>query len=280
MEVLIENFWYDILLAIISAILGSILGVIIPKLLKNDVKTCDVSIDKQLVFTQIHIEQNQYIYSNPTQKVTVIRKLQKGQGMSGGEILAVYVIGSLFLIYGFLRFESQISFIILVMTVLLESTFLTTSYVVTKRYYIDASLKNILLFNIFATVCSPILLYLMKKPLMGQVVNKGEILNKINNEGVFSLLFDVDTYGFLLYQALGVIILFGFMLFTMIGTLHILSMVNLTLENRLIKVWRWLYKKTFGFCSSASFYIGFGGLLLVMSFLFVSGTLAEFLNRI
>lgn len=279
-EVLMENFWYDILLAIISAILGTFFGVIIPKLLKSDEKTCAFSVDKQLVFARIHVEQNQYIYNNPAHKVTVVRNSQKGQGMSGGEMLAVYVIGSLLLIYGFLRFESQISLIILIMTVLLESTFLTTAYMVTKKYYIDASIKSILLFNIFSTVCSPILLYLMKKPLMGQFVNKGEILNTINNEGIISLLFNVNAYGFLLYQALGVLILFGFMFFTMIGTLHILSMVNLTLQNRLIKVWRWLYKKTLGFCNSVGFYIGFGGLLLVMSFLFVSGILAELLNRI
>ena len=61
-EVLMENFWYDILLAIISAILGSFLGVIIPKLLKSDEKTCAFSVDKQLVFARIHVEQNQYIY--------------------------------------------------------------------------------------------------------------------------------------------------------------------------------------------------------------------------
>lgn len=273
-----ESFWYDLLLAIISAVLGAILGVIIPKLLKGDKEDSTLRVDKQLIFAQIHIEQNQYIYNESTSPKTVSNNSSNGQGMSGGEILVVYVIGSLFLIYGFLKFESQISNVILIMTVLLESTFLTTSYVVTKKYYIDKSIRSILIFNIFATFCSPVLLYLMKKPLINSSVNKEMILNTISNDGVFSLLSDVNAYGFLLYQAIGVIILFGFMLFTVIGTVHILSMVNLALENRLTKVWRWLYKKTLRFCNSVGFYIGFGILLLIMSFLFVSGILASILK--
>lgn len=278
MGITIENFWYDLLLAIISAVLGAIFGVIIPKLLKSDKNDNTIRVDKQLIFAQIHIEQNQYIYNKSAASKTVFHNSSNGQGMSGGEILVTYMIGSLFLIYGFLRFESQISNVILIMTVLLESTFLTTSYVVTKMYYIDKSIRSILIFNIFATFCSPVLLYLMKNPLTNSFVNKEIILSTISNDGVFSLLSDVSVYGFLLYQAIGVIILFGFMLFTLIGTVHILSMVNLALESRLTKIWRWMYKKTLGFCNSVGFYISFGILLLVMSFLFVSGILASVLK--
>lgn len=278
MEIIIENFWYDLLLAFISSVLGAVLGVIIPKLLKSDKKDSEIRVDKQLIFAQIHIEQNQYIYNRPSSPKTVSHNSSKGQGLSGGEIVVVYVICSLFLIYGFLRFETQISNVILIMTVLLESTFLTTSYLVSKKYYIDKSIRSILIFNIFATFCSPVLLYLMKNPITNSFVNKEVILNTIRSDGLFSLLSDVNVYGFLLYQAIGVIILFGFMLFTLIGTIHIMSMVNLALENRLIKVWRWLYKKTLGFCNSVGFYISFGILLLVVSFLFVSGILASFLK--
>lgn len=278
MESTIENFWYDLLLAIISAVLGAFFGVIIPKLLKNNKKDSAVSVEKQLVFAQIHIEQNQYINNYPTTPQKNSQSSTNGQGMSGGEILVAYGIGSLFLIYVFLRFESQISSAILIMTVLLESAFLTTAYMVTKKCYVDRSIKSILIFNIFATVCVPILLYLMKNPIKNAFVNKEAILNTINSDGVFSLLHDVNAYGFLLYQAIGIIILLGFMLFMMIGTVHILSMINLALESRLTGAWRWLYKKTLGFCNSAGFYIGFGILLLVISFLFVSGILASILK--
>lgn len=275
MESTIENFWYDLLLTIISAVLGAFFGVIIPKLLKNNKKDSAVSVEKQLVFVQIHIEQNQYINNNHTMPQKNSQPSANGQGMSGGEILVAYGMGSLFLIYFFLRFESQISSAILIMTVLLESAFLTTAYMVTKKCYVDRPIKSVLIFNIFATVCVPILLYLLKNPIKNAFVNKEMILNTINNDGVFSLLHDVNAYGFLLYQAIGIIILLGFMLFTMIGTVHILSMVNLALESRLTRAWRWLYKKTLGFCNSAGFYIGFGILLLVISFLFVSGVLAS-----
>lgn len=272
----IEKFLYDLLLAIISAVLGAIVGVVIPKLLKKDKTDSTIKVDKQLIFAQIHIEQKQYIHNESASPKTIPHNSSKGQSVSGGEILILYVIGSLFLIYGFLKFEVQISNVILIMTVLLESTFLTTSYVVTKKYYVDKSMRSILIFNIIATFCLPILLYLMKCPLTNSFVNKEIILNTISNDGVFSLLADVNAFGFLLYQALGAIILFGFMLFTLIGTVHILSMINLALDNRLTKVWRCLYKKTLVFCNSVRFYISFGILLLVLSFLFVSGILASF----
>lgn len=272
MEITIENFLYDLILTIISSVLGAALGIIIPKLMKcEDV----VKVDKQLVFAQIHIEQNQYIYNAPTTTKTISRDSSREQDIGGGERLAIYLIGSLVLIYAFLRFESQISRVILIFMVLLESIFLTTTCMVIKRDYVDKSIRSILAFNIFATICVPILLYLMKNPITNSSINKELILDKIAKEGVFSLLNDVGAYGFLLYQALGIIILFGFMLFTLSGTVHILSMINLSLGNRLIKVWQWLYKKTIRFCNSAGFYIVFGILLLALSFLFVSGILVS-----
>ena len=56
-----NNLWYDLFLAIVSAILGALFGVIIPKLLKDKTETPEIYVNKQLVFSQIHIEQKQYI---------------------------------------------------------------------------------------------------------------------------------------------------------------------------------------------------------------------------
>ena len=150
---------------------------------------------------------------------------------------------------------------------------MTTAYVIVKKYYVDKSIKLILLFNIFATICVPILLYLEKNPVTGLVVNKQEILYQAERN-VFSLLRDVDIFGFLLYQAIGVIIMGGFLAFTMIGLMHVLSMINLTLKNRFGQVWSWIFRKTLGFCKSVKFYMFVGIFLLVLSFLFVSGALS------
>lgn len=158
-----ESFWYDLLLAVISAILGAILGVIIPKLLKSEKKDSENRVDKQFIFTQIHIEQNQFINNKSVSGKTVVRNSSTGQGISWEEILVV-LIGMLFLIYGFLKFESQITNVILIMAVLLESTFLTTSYVLTKRYYIDKSMRGMLIFNIFSTLCLPVFIVSYEEP--------------------------------------------------------------------------------------------------------------------
>ncbi len=275
-----NNLWYDLFLAIVSAILGALFGVIIPKLLKDKKEMPEIHVDKQLVFSQIHIEQKQYMVNTVRYQKESSNSTNNSQSTSGGEIIIGYLIVALLLVFGFLKYEKQISTIILCTFVFLETTFLTTAYAAVKKYYVDKSIKSILLFNILATMGVPILLYLVKYPMMGQVVNKQEILRQAEMSGIFSLLSDVDIFGFLLYQALGVIILVGFMTFTLIGLMHVLSMINLTLKKRFGKMWSWIFRKTLGFCQSVAFYMFFGSFLLVLSFLFVSGVLSMLITQI
>lgn len=275
-----NNLWYDLFLAIVSAILGALFGVIIPKLLKDKKEMPEIHVDKQLVFSQIHIEQKQYMVNTVRYQKESSNSTNNSQSTSGGEIIIGYLIVALLLVFGFLKYEKQISTIILCTFVFLETTFLTTAYAAVKKYYVDKSIKSILLFNILATMGVPILLYLVKYPIMGQVVNKQEILRQAEMSGIFSLLSDVDIFGFLLYQALGVIILVGFMTFTLIGLMHVLSMINLTLKKRFGKMWSWIFRKTLGFCQSVAFYMFFGSFLLVLSFLFVSGVLSMLITQI
>lgn len=269
-----NNLWYDLFLATVSAILGALFGVIIPKLLKDKTETPETYVDKQLVFSQIHIEQKQYTVNTVNCQKQNSNSTNKSQSTSGGEIFFGVLVIAVLLVFGFLKYEREISTVILCTFVFLETTFLTTAYVIIKKYYVDKSIKLILLFNIFATIGVPILLYLEKNPITGLVVNKQELLHQAERNGMFSLLRDADTFGFLLYQAMGVIIMVGFLAFTMIGLMHVLSMINLTLRNRFGKVWSWIFRKTLGFCKSVKFYIFFGSFLLVLSFLFVSGILS------
>ena len=269
-----NNLWYDLFIATVSAILGALSGVIIPKLLKDKTQTSEIYVDKQMVFSQIHIEQKQYIVNTVDSQRRNSNSTNKSQSTSGGEMFFGVLAIAVLLVFGFLKYENGISKVILCTFVFLETTFLVITYVVVKKYYVDRSIKLILLFNIFATIGVPILLYLEKNPITGIVVNKQELLHQAERNGMFSLLRDVDTFGFLLYQAIGVIVMVGFLSFTMIGLMHVLSMINLTLRNRFGKVWSWIFRKTLGFCKSVKFYIFFGAFLLVLSFLFVSGILS------
>jgi len=273
-----NNFFYDFMLAIVSAIVGALFGFIIPKLLKkNEEQTVNI-IDKQLVFKQIHVEQNQYVYREAPKRREKNRKTSSSN--SGGEVFIIYVLGSLFLIYGYLKFEMEISRILIVLTVLLESAFITASINIMKKHCVDIKIKAILLFNIIATVGVPVLVYLMQYPIQGLLIDKKAVLDMIEQDGLISLLGNSDTYGFLLYQSIGVILIFGYILFVMLGTLHILSMANLALNSRLKKMWVWLYKRTIKFYNSCGWYIFFGIILLVISFLLVSGMLVALINNI
>lgn len=265
------NLWYDLSQAIISAILGALFGVLIPKLLK-DKKISDIHVDKQLILSQIHIEQKQYIVNTVESQRKNSNNANKSQSVSTGEIIILWLVVAVLLVYGFLKCEKKISIAILRAFVFLEMTFLTTAYIMVKKYCVDKAIKSILLFNILATTGVPILLYLEQNPITGQVVNKQEILHQVDISRI--LLSDGELFGFLLYQAIGVIILVGFMIFTLIGLMHVLSMINLTLKSRWGKIWSLIYSKTIVFCNSVTFYMSFGIFLLVLSFLLVSGILA------
>ena len=268
------------MLAVVSAILGALFGVLIPKLLKDEKKTTDIQVDKQLVFSQIHIEQKQYIINNSGNQCVNSKGTYKSESSYGTEIVVVFLLVALFLIYWFLKYEKIICAVVLVLFVFLEVAFLVAEYIITRRYRIDKSIKYILLFNILATICIPILVSFIKMPIMGLDFDKEAMLNKMQEEGIFTALFDVEVFGFLLYQAMGVIILIVFMIFTLVGMIHVLSMINLVLKNRFGKMWEWFYIKTMGLCKSVKFYISFGLLLLVLSFLCISGVLSALIIRL
>jgi hypothetical protein len=279
-EIVIEKIGYDLVLAVVSAILGALFGVLIPKLLKDEKKTTDIQVDKQLVFSQIHIEQKQYIINNSGNQCVNSKGTYKSESSYGTEIVVVFLLVALFLIYWFLKYEKIICAVVLVLFVFLEVAFLVAEYIITRRYRIDKSIKYILLFNILATICIPILVSFIKMPIMGPDFDKEAMLNKMQEEGIFTALFDVEVFGFLLYQAMGVIILIVFMIFTLVGMIHVLSMINLVLKNRFGKMWEWFYIKTMGLCKSVKFYISFGLLLLVLSFLCISGVLSALIIRL
>ena len=277
---MIEKIGYDLVLAVVSAILGALFGVLIPKLLKDEKKTTDIQVDKQLVFSQIHIEQKQYIINNSGNQCVNSKGTYKSESSYGTEIVVVFLLVALFLIYWFLKYEKIICAVVLVLFVFLEVAFLVAEYIITRRYRIAKSIKYILLFNILATICIPILVSFIKMPIMGPDFDKEAMLNKMQEEGIFTALFDVEVFGFLLYQAMGVIILIVFMIFTLVGMIHVLSMINLVLKNRFGKMWEWFYIKTMGLCKSVKFYISFGLLLLVLSFLCISGVLSALIIRL
>lgn len=277
---MIEKIGYDLVLAVVSAILGALFGVLIPKLLKDEKKTTDIQVDKQLVFSQIHIEQKQYIINNSGNQCVNSKGTYKSESSYGTEIVVVFLLVALFLIYWFLKYEKIICAVVLVLFVFLEVAFLVAEYIITRRYRIDKSIKYILLFNILSTICIPILVSFIKMPIMGPDFDKEAMLNKMQEEGIFTALFDVEVFGFLLYQAMGVIILIVFMIFTLVGMIHVLSMINLVLKNRFGKMWEWFYIKTMGLCKSVKFYISFGLLLLVLSFLCISGVLSALIIRL
>lgn len=275
-----NNILYDIFIAIVSGLSGAIFGAIIPRLIKDKNDTPQINIEKQLVFSKIQVDQKQYIVDSRESQRKSNKSNNRKQNLSGGEIIFCYLLIAAVLVKFFLKYERQINLFTLCTFIFLETTFITTAAITLKKYSIDKSIKHILLFNIVATICVPIILYFEQNPILGQMFNKKEILGKIETSGIFTLLFDSYTFAFLLYQIIGLVILMAFMTFTLFGLMHVLSMINLALKNRFSKMWSWIFRKTLVFCESFKLYMIIGISLLVLSVLFVSGILSTFITSL
>ena len=186
-----NNLWYDLFLAIVSAILGASFGVIIPKLLKDKTESTEIYVDKQLVFSQIHIEQKQYTVNTAGYQKQNSNSTNKSQSTSGGEMFCGALVIAIVLVFGFLKYEKEISTVILCTFVFLETTFLTTAYVIVKKCYVRRKnekfllpnniFKSEILFNIALKQFEDDLLELMQKEIKWKIESISESSKILEN---------------------------------------------------------------------------------------------------
>lgn len=154
---------------------------------KNDIS--EINIEKQLVFSQIHIEQKQYIVNSIKSQRNSDKSNNKKQNLSEEQIIFCYFLIAVVLVKFFLKYERQINLFTLCTFVFLEVAFMTIAFIILKKYSIDKSIQHILMFNIVSTICVPIILYLEQNPILGKMLNKQEILNKVENSGIFTFFY-------------------------------------------------------------------------------------------
>ena len=154
---------------------------------KNDIS--EINIEKQVVFSQIHIEQKQYIVNSIKSKRNSDKSNNKKQNLSEEQIIFCYFLIPVVLVKFFLKYERQINLFTLCTFVFLEVAFMTIAFIILKKYSIDKSIQHILMFNIVSTICVPIILYLEQNPILGKMLNKQEILNKVENSGIFTFFY-------------------------------------------------------------------------------------------
>lgn len=154
---------------------------------KNDIS--EINIEKQVVFSQIHIEQKQYIVNSIKSKRNSDKSNNKKQNLSEEQIIFCYFLIAVVLVKFFLKYERQINLFTLCTFVFLEVAFMTIAFIILKKYSIDKSIQHILMFNIVSTICVPIILYLEQNPILGKMLNKQEILNKVENSGIFTFFY-------------------------------------------------------------------------------------------
>jgi hypothetical protein len=255
---------------VIGAIIGPVVGAIVTKLLENKEKNY---VGEQVVLKNIIIEEKRFVK---------VKKTSNKSGVADDTwvVIIVFALISFFLIRGFLEYESQIITMILTATFFLESMFLAITWIGLKKCVLDDSTKRVVLFNIIAVACLPILMYFMKNPLVEKVINKESVLLEISKNGLLWIFNDASTWSFLLYQLLGIAFICIFIIFSMVGIVHVLSKINFALGYHLKKVWLYFYKKTIWISDSYKSYVGFGIFLLAISFVLISGIGSNFITHL
>lgn len=273
----------NILIPIVTAIVGAVVGVLFQNLLVPPSKNSYVINNNNgrmmnLNFANIHIEQNQIIKETKIiREKRIERRSESSDGDISGSIILMLII-SAGLIWLYLKYQSEIHNGLLIGAVFVASMCLSAIYVITRRNIeIDRKFKTIITWIIISTIFVPIGLYLLQNPLYFKSVNKETILEVMNNNGLAELYtqFGVQIYGFLLYQVIGVVAMILFIIHLIVGNLHIWAMVNLSLGSKGKFIWKPLYKVTYPFCRSVASFIGFSVFLIIVSFLFISGILAN-----
>lgn len=197
-------------------------------------------------------------------------------------IFAIIFIDAI-LIGLYLKYKVEIYNFFLLSSIFIASLCLSAIYSITKRdIKIDKDFKYILIWILITTIFIPINLYLLDNPIFFYDIDKTLISNTMQKNGSLSILTEYGTeiFGHLLYQVMGILIMFCLVIYLVIGNINVWSMVNLGLNARLYKLWKWLYINTYNLVSTKMTFIGISILLIVMSFLFSSGILIHLITNI
>lgn len=260
-----DNYFFELLIGIIVTIIGAFIGPIIQKLLLNDTSTHHTY--RQFNFTEIHIRQNNIISSPKDGN-------QNSTNANDNSSFILYIIGAFFLVRGYLMYEANIKLGILLIFMFLESMFIASAYVIVKNNCIDSKIRSILIFNILSLIIVPCLIYFLEYPLIPRTIDDKAMYEFIIKDGISVIFTQTNNFMSILYQVVGLLFLLFFLLSTILGCLHTLSMLNLSIDGN--GFWRWIYKKTYIWCKSSFRYIITNIILLVLSFLMISGLLLEF----
>ena len=136
-----NNLLSKLIQLVISTILGTIAGTIIPILMFGREQ---IVIDgKQLNFDQIHLQQSIIIRQRREREMVVGQRCIEN-GVSG---VVFYILGAMFLVYGFLNFQTNIKMTMAIAMLILEAIFWIAAYLIIKNNMIDKKIRGILLFN-------------------------------------------------------------------------------------------------------------------------------------
>ena len=271
-----------IIIPILTAVVGAVVGVLFQNLLFPGNGQSIV-----LSFNEINVEEKQVVKEKEIIKEReIIREKANSTGSTGSDdSIWLFLLGALFigllLIWLYLKYQNQIFYGLLISSLFIISICLSAiCFIVRKKITIDSKFKTIITWIVISTIFIPIEIHLLQNPLYFNTLDKTAILEAMNKDGWASILNNgSNAFGFLLYQAIAIIILILFIAHLLDGNIHIWAMINLKLNSKLRKLWKFLFNITYPFAKNLSGYIGFSVLLLIISMLSASGIIAGLLSR-
>lgn len=274
---MVENIVIQLIIATFTVVLTVILEKLVTKNPPNE-------ISKHITLNTINEQPN--IFIQPTQVIVKEKTIYKEKNSSSNDIggFEMFIIGAVILsiaITGFIKFRVQIQMGIIGMALSLEIMVLIVAWFgMRKGLSFDNRIKSIMVFNILSVIMVPILVILVEHPFMYKNVDKVAIVNSINQTGSFSVFDDMSITLFLTYQIAGLVLAVVYMLYVLRSNIFLIASINLVLQSRLNKLWATIYRKTYNSYKKSMTYIVFGCVLLILSFLMVSGILANIFEKI
>lgn len=187
------------------------------------------------------------------------------------------VIALIWALSVYVQYHWQIRIGVVVVSIMIETlTCLIYNQGKNSEILYDKKLKRIAIFNITSVISVPIMIAIISSSKYNSKIDFDFLQQQIASNGIVQVYFNVSDGKYALFQMVGILLIGIFFLYIVISDLYIIAVINIVMEKKGQRFWKWLLGRTCGMSKDGIIIIG--AALLVLSIIMTIGVLPYFLS--
>ena len=190
-------------------------------------------------------------------------------------ILCVFII-----MYFFVEYQNIISIVLISIILLLEVMLMCiVAFVIKRGWRFKEVIQGLVIYNMIATFAGLLILILMKTPLFYEGYSQIDMMNYFEKYGIIKLIFDDSSmFIYIFSQTIALFFLALFIFRLILSNISLLALIRIIVTGKKQGVWVAIYNRVGGSCRRTNQYMKYSSLLLIISFLFMSGAFVKFVE--